>query len=410
MSRKNQNKKKFSKILSEFKIYIGIVFCIALIAFVVFLNFQNKNNGLNISKIEKVLTNNKVNVLDEKIAKNDLNISKKKDSNLENTKNKKALTIADVLEDIPEIKAMDLNSSLENNSSRKIEFIENTEPKLEENLSKISSSTLDILPKNEAKEELKEELKKESQKEDKKSVQKETQNKAKKEVKDKNTTLKNNKSKLVIIMDDIASRKQIEGIRKLNLRITPSILPPTKYHPNSNKLSYGLDFYMVHLPLSALYFKGSEENTLSPRSSLEQINNRIKTIKNQFPNLVYINNHTGSEFTSNYKATKMLLKVLKANDIKFLDSVTIGNTKVKQVSKELGLRYMYRDVFLDNVKDKNAILSQLKKAVKIANKKGVSIAICHPYKVTFLALKSAKNNILKNVELIYLKDAYGFYN
>lgn len=217
-------------------------------------------------------------------------------------------------------------------------------------------------------------------------------------------------AKLAIIIDDVAWEYQMNAIKSLNLRITPSILPPTKEHPNSAKLAKGIDYYMVHLPLSAVYFKKQEQHTLDTNSSNSQIYKRIKEIKVIFPNLKYLNNHTGSEFTANYASTKVLLSTLKMHKIKFVDSLTTSQSKVKKVSKELRLPYVYRDVFLDNEQNIDATLKQIKKAVEIARKNGRAIAIGHPHKTTLEALKIAKNSILKEVEVVYLKDIYGLYD
>lgn len=217
-------------------------------------------------------------------------------------------------------------------------------------------------------------------------------------------------AKLAIIIDDIAWDYQMKAINSLNLRITPSILPPTKEHPNSAKLAKGIDYYMVHLPLSALYFKKNEQHTLDTNSSNYQIYKRISEIKAIFPNPKYLNNHTGSEFTSNYASTKILLSALKMNKIKFVDSLTTSKSQVQKVSKELNLPYVYRDIFLDNEQNVNYTLKQIQKAVQTAHKNGHAIAIGHPHKTTIEALNIAKKSILKEVEIVYLKDIYGLYN
>jgi hypothetical protein len=53
----------------------------------------------------------------------------------------------------------------------------------------------------------------------------------------------------------------------------------------------------------------------------------------------------------------------------------------------------------------NYIHKQLAQAVKIAKKKGYAVAIGHPHKITMQALASA-NDILKDVELVYLESIY----
>ncbi|WP_394803822.1 divergent polysaccharide deacetylase family protein [Campylobacter fetus] len=107
---------------------------------------------------------------------------------------------------------------------------------------------------------------------------------------------------------------------------------------------------------------------------------------------------------------KMLLKSMKNHNILFVDSLTSKGSKAKQVTKEMGLKYVFRDVFIDNDQSSVAIFKQLEIAIKKAKKNGFAIAIGHPYKVTFETIKVAKKTILKDVEVVYLKDIYGLYN
>lgn len=218
--------------------------------------------------------------------------------------------------------------------------------------------------------------------------------------------VKVSKPKLAIIIDDVSQISQAKAIKSIGLKITPSIFPPTFFHPHTPKIATMFDFYMVHLPLEAMHFNRPEPNTLTTKDSYKTIEERISTIKNQFKGLSYINNHTGSKFTSNYDSMKMLLEILNKYEILFLDSLTTGNSVVKKLSDEMGLRYVKRDVFLDNIQSVPYILKQLEIAIKKAHKNGYAIAIGHPYKTTIQALKEAKKEALNSVDVIYLKEIY----
>ena len=78
-------------------------------------------------------------------------------------------------------------------------------------------------------------------------------------------------------------------------------------------------------------------------------------------------------------------------------------------SKKLGLKYAYRDVFLDNEQNVSKILKMINKAVAVAKKDGVAIAICHPYKSTFEALKIAQKDAFNGVEVVYVDKIYEYY-
>ncbi|EIM3967646.1 divergent polysaccharide deacetylase family protein [Campylobacter jejuni] len=214
------------------------------------------------------------------------------------------------------------------------------------------------------------------------------------------------KPKLAIIIDDMANASQVRGLKALNLKLNPSFFPPDKNHSETPKLALKFDFYMVHLPLAAINYNKPELDTLNPNDSKERIFKKIKQINKDFKDLRYINNHTGSLFTSNEEAMRKLYEVLKNQNIFFVDSKTIGNSKANKIAKELSMPYIQRDVFLDNEDDVNYVKKQLQSAVKLAQKKGFVIAIGHPRKNTFKALEQSKD-LLKGVDLVYLSEIYG---
>ena len=215
--------------------------------------------------------------------------------------------------------------------------------------------------------------------------------------------------KLAIIMDDISTNAQASELKKLSIKVTPSIFPPEKEHPKTAELAKEFSVYMVHLPLQALNYTNEKANTLRTGDSKEKISQRIKDIKNDFKGVKYINNHTGSGFTSDFKSTLALLDELKNSEIYFIDSLTTNKSTVLDASKKLGLKYAYRDVFLDNEQNVSKILKMINNAVAVAKKDGVAIAICHPYKSTFEALKIAQKDAFNGVEVVYVDKIYEYY-
>ena len=219
------------------------------------------------------------------------------------------------------------------------------------------------------------------------------------------TKLTTAKAKLAIIIDDVSFKAHVNAIKSLNMPITMSFLPPSTRHPDSAKLAAKESFYMVHLPMEAQNFTKEEPFTLRVSDSKEKILARVKELKKLFPKVTYINNHTGSKFTSSEVAMNRLIFALRNQHITFVDSRTTAQTKAPEVMKNYGYRYMARDVFLDHHTDKPYIKEQIKKAVKIAQSHGTAIAIAHPHANTIAALSESKA-LLKDVELVYINRLY----
>ena len=163
---------------------------------------------------------------------------------------------------------------------------------------------------------------------------------------------------------------------------------------------------MIHLPMQSGSAKMNRmQGMLRITDSNRKMKARAREIRRLFPHGKYINNHTGSVFTSNYSAMKRMYGYLREEGFVFVDSRTSGSTKVKKIAKAFGDRYIVRDVFIDNTQSVPAIRKQLAKAVKIAKRRGYAIAIGHPHKATFKALLGAKK-LLKGVTPVYIDELY----
>ncbi|MGX2983631.1 divergent polysaccharide deacetylase family protein [Helicobacter sp. 23-1045] len=215
--------------------------------------------------------------------------------------------------------------------------------------------------------------------------------------------LESPKPKIVIIIDDIANTKQLDALKSVGLKLTPSIFPLKDSNAKMRAALQNLDFFMVHLPLEALAYK-DEMDTITLDDSKEKIQAKIEQIKRTMPNAKYLNNHTGSKFTANKDKMTLLLSLLDLHNIAFVDSRTTPNTALPAIAQEQNRLILQRDIFIDNALDSASLSAQISEGVKIAKAQGYAILIAHPHKETLNALKVAKNSILKEVEIVYLNE------
>ncbi|WP_107696404.1 divergent polysaccharide deacetylase family protein [Campylobacter concisus] len=212
------------------------------------------------------------------------------------------------------------------------------------------------------------------------------------------------RAKLVIIIDDVATFEHASMIKSLGLKITPSIFPATKTHPDTPNIARTFEFYMIHLPMQAKHFDSPEIGTLTINESFESMHEKIKKIRKDFPRAKYTNNHTGSRFTSDFDAMDKAYRALIQQGFVFVDSKTIAQTAVARAAKKHNQPYISRDIFLDDDPSASAVRRELAAAVNLAKKRGYAIAIGHPKKNTISVIKESKNNLLKDVDVVYLKD------
>ena len=194
------------------------------------------------------------------------------------------------------------------------------------------------------------------------------------------------RAKLVLIIDDVATFEHASMVKSIGLKITPSIFPSTKTHPDTPNIARTFEFYMIHLPMQAKHFDSPEIGTLTINESFESMLEKIKKIRKDFPRAKYTNNHTGSRFTSDFDAMDKAYRALI------------------RAAKKYNQPYISRDIFLDDDPSASAVRRELVAAVNLAKKRGYAIAIGHPKKNTITVIKESKNNLLKDVDVVYLKD------
>ena len=214
------------------------------------------------------------------------------------------------------------------------------------------------------------------------------------------------KPKLVLIIDDIAVKEHADMVRSIGLRVTPSIFSATRTHPDTPQIARGFEFFMIHLPMQAQHFGRPEIGTLNIGDSFESILARVQKVRADFPRAKFINNHTGSKFTSDAESMIKAYEAFERTGFTFVDSRTIASSVVAKVAKKYGKPYIARDVFLDDDTAKSSVKKRLKEAVELAKRRGFAIAIGHPKKNTIDAIKESKNGLLSEVEVVYLNELF----
>jgi polysaccharide deacetylase 2 family uncharacterized protein YibQ len=159
---------------------------------------------------------------------------------------------------------------------------------------------------------------------------------------------------------------------------------------------------LLHMPMEPISYPETDPGpgallTTMPNNELR---NAVKKNLMSLPYIVGVNNHMGSKFTQDSRGMKIFLTELKKRHLFFIDSGTTPKSVAQKLGRELGILVFKRDIFIDNEKDIKTILKFLKKAEKYSLKKGVVIAIGHPYPETIAALKIWKKQKNPQVTLI----------
>jgi polysaccharide deacetylase 2 family uncharacterized protein YibQ len=99
-----------------------------------------------------------------------------------------------------------------------------------------------------------------------------------------------------------------------------------------------------------------------------------------------INNHQGSRITMDEELMETVLDTCLRHGIYFLDSRTTADTVAPRVAKSLGIRIGERDVFLDNVQEREAMIRSLNEGLARAEDRGAAVMIGHTWSPELAAL------------------------
>ncbi|MDD3312030.1 divergent polysaccharide deacetylase family protein [Pseudodesulfovibrio sp.] len=215
---------------------------------------------------------------------------------------------------------------------------------------------------------------------------------------------------LAVVIDDIGENTTVlEGLVRLDFPVTLAVWPNASHTDESVALakSSGHDL-IVHFPMEPQGYPkyNPGDDALFITMTDAQVRARVAQNLARVPGAIGVNNHMGSRFTENGPGMRAALDEFRQRGLFFLDSLTTPHSVGRKVARELGVPFYERDIFLDNVKDVNAIILQLKKAENVARKQGRAIAIGHPYPATLAGLRewaASRNTAVRLVPLSQMK-------
>jgi polysaccharide deacetylase 2 family uncharacterized protein YibQ len=215
-------------------------------------------------------------------------------------------------------------------------------------------------------------------------------------------------ARLAILLDDLGSdRGAADAIFALRIPITLSVLP---YKTHSREIAqqarkYGCEV-MLHLPMQSVANETPEQQELKPGLSRDEVEDIVTKMLEAMPEADGVNNHQGSQATSNIALMDKLMPVLKDAGVFYVDSRTTAGTVAYDTAKRDGVKTAFRNVpFLDDVHNKAAVKRQLEIAMRGAKEKGEAIAIGHPHAATLEALREMLPEARKQgVRLVFVSD------
>ncbi len=196
--------------------------------------------------------------------------------------------------------------------------------------------------------------------------------------------------KIAIIIDDLGNNlHQGRELIDLPYQLTYSFLPKRPYSERlANMAASSGKEVMVHLPMQSVARLDLGYGALTLELTQKEFQESVQASINSVPHVQGVNNHMGSLLTQHPGHMSWLMEVLSKRDdnLYFVDSKTTALTVASQIAKEYYIPNLSRDIFLDSSKDEDDIKRQLEYLKKVAARKGLAVAIGHPYPSTIRLL------------------------
>lgn len=197
--------------------------------------------------------------------------------------------------------------------------------------------------------------------------------------------------RVAIIIDDLGYQLEA-GRRAIGLPgpVTFAVLPGT---PRAAALAEwaherGKEV-LLHLPLQANSDdKDDEPIGIDLDMSRETLASTFDAALSSVPYVVGVNGHRGSLLTRHPGHMLWLMEEIRArNDLFFVDSYTTVHSVALQMASEAGVSAVRRDIFLDPDRSPGTVVLQFERMKRLARKRGLVVAIGHPYRSTLELLE-----------------------
>jgi len=208
---------------------------------------------------------------------------------------------------------------------------------------------------------------------------------------------------VAIVVDDLGlDRKAARALLALDAPLTFSVLPGRPFSQEIAEKTHarGREI-MLHLPMEPRGYPLKDPGTGALFVSMtdDEIAKQVDENLNAVPYAAGVNNHMGSRFMEHEGKVRVMMELLKARNLFFLDSLTTQQSAGEKVARRCAVRLVKRDVFLDNESDVKDVKHQIDKLIRVAKANGSAVGICHPYPATIKALQEKLPEIMADGRL-----------
>jgi len=210
--------------------------------------------------------------------------------------------------------------------------------------------------------------------------------------------------RVAIIIDDIGyDRGLARKFMAFKVPLTFSVLPDSPFGDTLVKeiKAHGLEL-MLHQPMEPQEYPsvnpgpGALLSTMTADELIAQLERNL----DQLPGVRGVNNHMGSQLTTESSRMYQVFSVIKKRDLYFIDSRSTADTICRPSAHMFQVPFAERDIFLDHFQEAAFMRKQFRLLAKEARKHGQAVAIAHPHRLTVKIFKEMLPELQKQVQLV----------
>jgi polysaccharide deacetylase 2 family uncharacterized protein YibQ len=217
--------------------------------------------------------------------------------------------------------------------------------------------------------------------------------------------------RILLVLDDLGhsiGEAREAACHQLPLEVAFSIIPGT---PRSAEVGHaclvsGRDV-LAHIPWepldNSIYV---EKARLNVDCSPGRIQSVIDLAFRELPMMIGANNHQGSRASQSENFLAAFAHAWAENGLPFIDSRTIGQSRVSQVFRATGITVLENSMFLDHVDDPLVIRQRLKELEARAFRRDLTIAIAHPRESSLAEILRWARDLPEGLELVSARDVF----
>ncbi len=202
--------------------------------------------------------------------------------------------------------------------------------------------------------------------------------------------------KVAIVIDDWGyNLNNIGLLNSIEAPLTLAILPNLAFSGEIASMEYqrANRELILHMPMEPENDSlRLEEDTILCSMDKDKVASLVASALSSVPSVKGVSNHMGSKVTRDRDTVGAVMNYLQSRDMFFLDSVAVSDSICEQVAKDKSLAFAKRDVFLDNIADREYISTQFDQLIATALEKGSAVGIGHDKSLT---LETIKEKILQ---------------